>query len=226
MKKKKLIKYVIDTKKINFDDNIILAAFNLAFIGFFFQKKIKHHKNLIVWPDGILSKRFMNCIKIPGNELIKNLILNKKIRKIIILGNSSYKDIKLLKYLYEIEVKNYSLKFDTAENLFNDLPKIYKNYLYVITLPTPKQEQIAYLIAKNYKFFKIICIGGGLSIASGNEKKCPKILYKIGLEFLWRLKGNTARRIQRLILTFVLYLISELTFFYRKVKFININKFI
>ena len=49
-----------------------------------------------------------------------------------------------------------------------------KSYLYLITLPTPKQELIGkYLIKKN-KNYKIICIGGGLDIASGHIKRTLK----------------------------------------------------
>lgn len=220
------IKYTSNVKMITFDKNIVLVAFNLAFIGFFFKNIIQIHKNFIFWPDGIFAKRFFTCHKIPGNELIKSLSISKKIKKIVILGNSSLKDERFLKKKYKIEVKSHPLKIDTAENLYKDLPKIYKNYLYIITLPTPKQEQLSYLITKNYKFFKVICIGGGLSVASGYEKKCPYFLYKFGLEFLWRLKDDTLRRINRLIITFLLYLLSEFTLFFRKVKFTKVNNFI
>jgi UDP-N-acetyl-D-mannosaminuronic acid transferase (WecB/TagA/CpsF family) len=226
IKKKIFIKYITNVNELRFNNNIILAAFNLAFISFFFIKNIKLSKNLVVWPDGILAKRFFNCEKIPGNQLINKLMLNKKIKKIVVLGNANNKDIKLLQKLYRVKIQYYSLGVDIAKNLFNELPKIYKNCLYLITLPTPKQEQISDLIAKNYKFYKIICIGGGLSIASGNEKKCPYILYNSGLEFLWRLRGDTIRRVKRLILTFLIYLSLELTLFPKKIKFTKIKKFI
>ena len=55
------------------------------------------------------------------------------------------------------------------------------------------------------KKLKIICIGGGLSIASGCIKKCPKFLYNLNLEFLWRLRTDTYRRLIRLVLSFLNY---------------------
>ena len=82
--------------------------------------------------------------------------------------------------------------------------KINYHDLIFLTLPTPKQEQVAnYLMEKN-KFFKIICIGGSIGIVSGDEKEVPKFLYYF--EFLWRLRYETRRRIMRLIITFYEYI--------------------
>ena len=86
--------------------------------------------------------------------------------------------------------------------------KLAKNNLVLITLPTPKQEILANEIKKINKHFKIICIGGGLSIASGEVRKCPEFIEKIGLEFIWRLNNDTSRRIKRLCITFLVYLIN------------------
>ena len=92
---------------------------------------------------------------------------------------------------------------------------MYKNYcnkkfdendFIILTLPTPKQEEFAELIRKNSKYFKIICIGGAMVMASGEEKPIPIYLEKNGLEFLWRLRTDTNRRLKRLIVTFVYYI--------------------
>ena len=87
-------------------------------------------------------------------------------------------------------------------------------------MPTPKQEQLSELIIKNNKFFKIICIGGAVAMASGEEKSVPAILDKFNLEFLWRLRTDTNRRIIRLIYSFYSYIYGELTFRYKRIKFI------
>ena len=79
-----------------------------------------------------------------------------------------------------------------------------KNTLTFITLPTPKQEQIAFSIAKYNKEYKIICIGASIALASNEEKVVPKFL--INFEFLWRLKTDTFRRLIRLLETFYYYL--------------------
>jgi len=74
-------------------------------------------------------------------------------------------------------------------------------------LPTPKQEILANYIAKNNKYFKIICIGGSISIVSGDEKVVPNILYNF--EFLWRLRYETWRRSKRLTQSLYNYLVGK-----------------
>ena len=72
-----------------------------------------------------------------------------------------------------------------------------------ITLPTPKQEQIAHHLSNNNKNYKIICIGGSIGIVSGDEKEVPQNL--VNFEFFWRLRYETRRRILRLLVTFFQY---------------------
>jgi UDP-N-acetyl-D-mannosaminuronic acid transferase (WecB/TagA/CpsF family) len=54
-------------------------------------------------------------------------------------------------------------------------------------------------------------LGGGLKMAAGLEKDCPKFLYNIGLEFVWRLRGDTKRRLKRLLYTYVMYILFLLS---------------
>ena len=97
-----------------------------------------------------------------------------------------------------------------------------KNSLILITLPTPKQEMLSYEIIKKNKYYKIICIGGGLSITTGEIKKCPKILSKLGLEFAWRLRTDTFRRLKRLFFTFSIYLYFTINKKLKRFKIIKI----
>ena len=71
-------------------------------------------------------------------------------------------------------------------------------------MPTPKQEQLAEYISNRNKYFKIICIGGSVAIASGQEKEVPQFLSNF--EFLWRLQYESYRRIKRLLVTFAYYI--------------------
>ena len=96
------------------------------------------------------------------------------------------------------------------EQDFKEYNKFLKStHMAKITLPTPKQEQLAFEISKNSKNYKIICIGGSLAIASGVEKAVPKIFYSY--EFLWRLRYDTLRRIKRLLNTFFYFYIKKFT---------------
>ena len=80
----------------------------------------------------------------------------------------------------------------------------------LITLPTPKQEIIAEYLKNINKNFHIICIGGGLRMASGEEKPPPKILENYGLETVWRLRNETFRRLKRLGKSFFLILLKDI----------------
>ena len=71
-------------------------------------------------------------------------------------------------------------------------------------MPTPKQEQLAYNLTKINKEYKIICIGASIAIASGEEKQVPKIIKK--MEYLWRLRSDTVRRLLRILETIYYYL--------------------
>jgi len=112
---------------------------------------------------------------------------------------------------YNYLAQNFKLKICNITLPYGNIKKIIKNITYkskkneiiFITLPTPKQEQIAeYLMSKN-RNYKIICIGGSINIISGHEKKVPEQLYIF--EFIWRLRYETSRRLKRLIATFFNY---------------------
>ena len=78
-----------------------------------------------------------------------------------------------------------------------------ENEIIFITLPTPKQEELAYSLSKKNKNYKIICIGGSIAIASGEEKPVPKFLQNY--EFLWRLRNDFLGRSFRLLESFYYY---------------------
>lgn len=199
------LNYIENANKLDLDKNFILSALNLAFIGYLQSGKIKPNRNYIVWPDGIFSLKYGGTKKLPGRVIINNLKFSKKISKIIVLGNCTKKELLYLKNKYKLEVIHHKLKYGKFKNLIFSLPVINKNYLYILTLPTPLQEQVAQYMSKKFNNFKIICIGGGLKMAAGLEEDCPKILYNLGLEFVWRLRNDFNRRLKRLLFTYFMY---------------------
>lgn len=222
-KKKNLIKYIIDAKKIKLNNNIILVAFNLAFAAFYFKNIIKLNEHLIVWPDGIFSKIFFKNKLIPGYELIEKIKISNKIKKVIILGSASERSSIYLKKKFKKKITICDLPYGKLQNIYKKLPIIKKNYLYLITLPTPVQEKIAMHISKKYRFFKIMCIGGGLAMASGEIKKSPFFLRYLGLEFIWRLRTDFFRRSKRLLVSILYFVESYKKQFWRKITFIKID---
>ena len=65
------IKLIQNINKIYLEKNFILSALNLAFLGSYSKNKIKLHKNMINWPDGIFSKIYSTKLKKYQEEKFK-----------------------------------------------------------------------------------------------------------------------------------------------------------
>ena len=207
----KLLRYdfqlITDIKKLNFHNNFVLSALNLAFLGSYIEDQVKLYKNLIHWPDGIFVKNFSSLVsKVPGREIVKNLKLTRKINRITVLGSLPAQSLKYLNKRFKNKIiKNVDLPYGPIEKIVKKFDyEIKKDELIFITLPTPKQEQLAEYMIKNNRHYKIICIGGSINMLSGVEQQVPDIFFSI--EFVWRLRYETRRRLKRLMITFLQYL--------------------
>jgi len=194
--------------KIFENNKFIFAAINMAFLGSY----VKNHKlkfpYLFLWPDGIFSQILnRKLFKIPGRELLEQIKLPKKIKKIIVLGNLHPVAFNKLTNKFKKKIINYKLPFADSKSIFEKLKyRPGREDIIIITLPTPKQEELALAIAKKFEFYKIICLGGSIAIWSGVEPMVPKKL--TNFEFLWRLQFETRRRLIRLLKTFFYILID------------------
>jgi len=223
---KKLFQYdlIIKNKieEFKFNNNFILSALNLAFLGSYIKGDIKDPKKFVYWPDGLFSKKFsLNLNKIPGRELLRKIKLHREITRIVVIGNLTLKSRMFLENLYRAKILNIKLPYGSIDKICKYIENkiiLKKNDLTFITLPTPKQEQLAIFLSKKNKHFKIICIGGSIAIASGEETSVPK--YIAYLEFLWRLRYETLRRVQRLVITFSYFCIG---FFSNKISNLRVK---
>ena len=208
-------------KFLNLNSNFVLSALNLAFLGSYMNNEVKTYKNLIHWPDGIFIKNIkISLKKIPGREVLRELKLPNDIKTLTVLGNLPDKSKEYLKNRYNKKINHIKLPYGSISNIVKRLNyKIKKNEIVMITLPTPKQEQLAEHLIKTNKYFKIVCIGGSINIVSGLEKEVPKFFYPF--EFLWRLRYETLRRSSRLIVTFLNYIIGK--YFKKKLNNISIK---
>jgi UDP-N-acetyl-D-mannosaminuronic acid transferase (WecB/TagA/CpsF family) len=119
-----------------------------------------------------------------------------------------------------LPITHQDLPFGDSKFLIKNLKiTLKKDELILITLPTPKQEIIANYLAKKNRYFKILCIGGSVAIASGQERQVPNLFSYF--EFLWRLRYDTIRRSNRLISTF--YYFIKGYFFTKKLQNLKIN---
>jgi len=215
-------KIITKIHKISLSKNFILSGMNLAFLGYYMKGNIKEHPNLINWPDGLFSKIFGTEIKkIPGREILKLLALKKsEISEIIVLGNLGKIQKKYLEKLYNKKVINKNLPYGNINEIKKSINiRLKENQLCFITLPTPKQEELAYELTKTNKYFKIICIGASINIGSGVERSVPKLFSNF--EFLWRLRYETFRRSLRLLETFFYFFYGR--FISGKIRNLNVK---
>lgn len=215
------INMISDPKKIPFEKNFCISGLNLAFLGFLYSGKVKLYKSLFHWPDGIFKRRFYNksIPKVSGKTFLMNIILPPDIERVYVVGNLSNNSYEFLKKKFNKKVINIKLPYASIDNILQNFNfKFNDKDIIFITLPTPKQEQLAEFISKNSSSYKIICLGGAISMASGDEMAVPFLVEKIGLEFLWRLRSDTRRRLRRLAITSFYYLLGEITLKYNKIR--------
>ena len=195
------VKLINDFKKLDFKKNFYLSALNLAFLGAYAKNEINLNHNMINWPDGIFSRFYSSIKKTPGRELFNKIRIPRSFNRIIVMGNISNNGMNFLKKKYKKKIKHIKLPYGDINSIKKNIKfKFKKTDFIFITLPTPKQEQLADYFSKKNRYFKIVCIGGSINIACGDEKVVPKKL--IYFEFLWRLRYETFRRIKRLFKTF------------------------
>ena len=73
--------------------------------------------------------------------------------------------LKIQKFLirkFKVEIKHQNLPFGNIDKITKTKIKLFKNTLTLITLPTPKQEKLAYYLMRKNKHFKIVCIGASM----------------------------------------------------------------
>lgn len=218
------IKIVINYKNFLNKKHYCLAAFNLAAFSFLHNNLLR---KIYFWPDGIFFKLFKPKLsKLPGSKLIHRIKYINNLEKIIVVGNLNKNSKLFLSKHMKCKIIHFKLPYGNIEDIVkycdNKFKFSLKNSIYLLTLPTPKQEILAQAIYKRNKC-RIICIGGGLAIASGYEKICPKILYNLGLEFIWRLQFETKRRTVRLFMSIVKFIYKTLNLQIFKIKAIYIN---
>lgn len=205
-----------------FKSNFILSGLNLAFLGYLGKGEIKLSKDLYNWPDGIFYRFFFkekNLRKISGREMLLNLEIPDFIKKIYVIGNLSAFSKIFLQKKYKKEIIHIKVPYETIENIYKKCPKNFKyEDLIISTLPTPKQEFLSKLIAEKEKFYKILCVGGAVSMASGEDKPVPIWMDRYGLEFLWRLRTETYRRFKRLNMTLYYFITSRILSKYSKIR--------
>ncbi|WP_415290778.1 glycosyltransferase [Candidatus Pelagibacter sp. Uisw_136] len=205
-----IIKLIPSANMIPFERNFCLSGLNLAFLGFYNLNSVNLYESLYHWADGVYSRKIIKSKinKLPGRKLLDKMRIPNSIDTIYIYGSLTNNSKDFIIKKYKKKIIHVNLPFASANILYSKYCRknFKKSDLIILTLPTPKQEQFAESISRNSRFFKVLCIGGAINMASGDEIPTPDYLEKIGLEFIWRLKTDTFRRLHRLIKSYSSYL--------------------
>ena len=187
-----------------------------------------NHKKFIFWIDGYCAKfivEFFN--KVPGRKIINDFNLNKNIKKIYLCGKKSEAQLNYLKKKFSCDINFVNVPFfKTLSEILNYKKiEIDNESLVIMNIATPKQEILAMSILKenpNKKIF-ILCLGGGMSMVSGEEKIAPELIEKMNLEWIWRLRTNTLFRLKRLLTTGYSFFLKLVFRYFNKTKFNKID---
>ena len=68
-----------------------------------------------------------------------------------------------------------------------------------------------------------MCLGGGMSMVSGEEKVVPESIENMNLEWIWRLRTNTWFRLNRLFITGYGFFLKLFLKYFNKTKFNKID---
>ena len=180
----------------------------------------------LVIPDGIgvkiaLKINGTNVDRIPGVDFARKLLEEAALNTIpvAIIGAKEEVINKAIANLQnEINglniVYSHNGYFDNDEKIYEDLnsksPK-----LILVAMGSPRQEQFIYNAKKVLKPGLMIGIGGSLDVWSGSVKRAPKILQKLGLEWLYR-TATQPSRIKRIFPSLPIFIIKAINYKFSK----------
>lgn len=147
--------------------------------------------------------------RVTGSNLLPKLLSNLDTNtKVGIIGGSNRLDIEgKLKTLYpklNLPLVNDDIFFDDQQSVKRilDLCKNYEINLLILALGHPKQEFLASELQKNSvsSLRVVLCFGASIDFLVGKQKRAPKFLQKLGLEWFYRLITNPQKFTKRYLL--------------------------
>ena len=201
MNSKYHVKVITNEKILNNYSSFTLIAINLFSLG---NLSNFNAKNSLFWLDGIAGVIYakfknpnINANKIPGPELLRNLIKKGVISKVTIIGNAPENFIKFMKDNDVSLLHHYKVP-DFNESSIEEFFEVTQDVIF--SLPAPVQEIFAIQLQEKFNHtLRIYCFGGALQMIHDPKLEANNFIRSIGLEWLWRLRTDTFRRINRLI---------------------------
>ena len=214
--------YIKNFDKISFEKSFIFVALNMACLSYM-NLLYANNENIIFWLDGLFGKFIIkDFLKTPGRKVIEKITITKDIENVYLCGNYSKNQIDYLEIKFKRKIIFLEIPFFKKFNQIKKFNYDFKNNsLIVLNISTPKQEIVAKNILKKNpkKKIFIFCLGGGLAMASGDEKVVPDNIEKMNLEWMWRLKENTFFRLKRLIKTCFVFFLKKIIRYFDNIKF-------
>lgn len=194
----------------------------------------------ILWAGAYLAGRWNNLIisllgiinrdiklysvfteKISGSDLIYNILelAHQQKSRVYLLGGEKEVPNKVKDYIQNTYPRinitgTYSKKISLNDKVLFQKVLDSQSDIVLIALSYPKQEIFAsqlknYFIDNNHKGI-IMCVGGTFDFLAGTQKRAPKWMQKLGLEWLYRLiqQPNRIRRIYKATIEYI-FLISR-----------------
>jgi len=194
---KSTIKYIKGYSDLAHVGDYNLVALNLMTLA---NIEVFHHKRNIYWVDGAVGRFFLkikghNCRRLPGRDLLRDFLQTEMMYDIV--GSIPEKFELKHRVRNHYELLNYRQGIDSMSlSQLGDVPII-------CTLPSPLQEDFAQRLGRG----RILCIGGAMNMLY-TEASIPVVIEKLGLEFVWRLRSDTRRRLSRLMRSSYYFLLN------------------
>ena len=168
-------------------------------------RELLNYKYTIIVPDGIAivkaGKKMNYHIKerITGIDIAYKLLqyaneLNKK----VFLFGAEEKVIVKLKEVVKRDYPNIDLVgisngyVEDKDKVFDNIVKL-KPDIVMVAMGIPKQEKLIYKHIDKFDKGLFIGVGGSFDVMSGIKKRCPKLLIKLNLEWLYRILKEPKR---------------------------------
>ena len=154
-------------------------------------KNILNSADLAI-PDGV-GLRFARpgLVIVPGRKLVEEIIKTKKYKIFYLGGQSGVAEAMAKKYNGFFDSGHENIKSQITNSQINSqiIKKIndYKPDILLVAYGAPWQEKWIWNNLTNIKARVCIGVGGTFDYLTGRSAIPPKIIEKLGLEWLWRL---------------------------------------
>ncbi|MBE7711454.1 MAG: WecB/TagA/CpsF family glycosyltransferase [Cyanobacteria bacterium SIG31] len=215
---------LIDGKKVSQVITINPEMFEYSNKDLDFTNIVKEAEMVI--PEGIgvkiaLAINGHRADRIPGIDFARKLLEESAFNDIPVAIIGAKEDV-IIKAVENLKKEISGLNIVYYHNgYFDDDLAIYNEIqakspkLILVALGSPRQEKFIYNAKKYLKASLMVGIGGSLDVWSGTLKRAPKVIQKLGLEWLYR-TIKQPERFKRIFPTLPLFVLKAINYKFNK----------